>query len=261
MTQPERIDPREQFNRQAAHYDRQWNDWNQESLNWILDRAGFTGSERVLDVATGGGFTALACAPRAAEVTALDVATAMLEQGRRRAEELGLANMRFVEGAAESLSFPDESFDVVTCRIAPHHFHDVAAFARESRRVLRGGGRFLLADSTVPDQDPTAGRWQNEVELLRDPSHHRNLTPNEWRAVVEAAGLNVLAMESTGGGITIPITDWLRKSGCTGERAEEVRRRFAEAPPEAVHHFQIHTDAQGETVFTWQRVLLLAVRG
>ena len=254
------VDPRDQFNRQASHYDDQWNAWNRESLDWILSRVAWSGRERVLDVATGGGFTALACAPLAGEVVGLDVAEAMREAARRRAAELGLRNTLFVPGPAERLPFPGERFDVVTCRIAPHHFRDVPAFLREAHRVLRCGGRLLVADSTVPDESPEAAAWQNEVERLRDPSHARNLSPGEWRGLLETAGYRLEEMEFTGGGITIPLGAWLRKAGCEGERADAVRARFRDAPPEAVQLYGIAADENGETVFTWRRVLLHALR-
>ena len=87
---------------------------------------------------------------------------------------------------AEEIPYPDASFDLVTCRIAPHHFPDPAAFVRESARVLRSGGRFVLVDSTVPDGD--AGVFFNRFETLRDPSHVRSLTVDEWQGLIAAAG-------------------------------------------------------------------------
>ena len=126
--------------------------------------------------------------------------------------------------------------------------------------MLKPGGRFALVDTTVPDDDVITSTWQNEVEAVRDPSHRRNLSPNEWRTVVANAGLTVQSVTDTGAGITIPLTDWLTKAGCTGDSASDVRRRFAEAPASAKAAFQIHQRSDGETVFTWQRVLLKAWR-
>lgn len=250
---------REQFDRQAAHYDRQWNDWNRESLDWMLSRAELQGMERVLDVATGTGFTALAFAPLAGEVTGLDVSTGMLAEARVRAARAGIENVTFEEGAAEALLFPDGSFDVVTCRIAAHHFTDVDRFLAGTARVLAPGGRFLLADTTVPEGEPEAGEWQNEVERLRDPSHVRNLSPVEWRRRVEAAGLRVVDLVHSGGTIEIPMPDWLVKAGCTPEQSALVRKRFDEAPPSAIREFQIRRRPDGEITFAWQRVLLHAL--
>src|SRR5258707_2720861 len=179
----------EQFDRQAAHYNAQWNTWSEDSLRWLVDRAQCRPSHEVLDVATGTGFTALAFAPLVKHVTGVDVSAGMLEQARAHAT--GVANVTFEKGAAESLPFAEARFDLVTCRVAPHHFVSVPTFLAESYRVLRPGGRLLIADTAVPDAAPEIDQWQNQVELLRDPSHVRNYSPSEWSSFAEAAGFAV----------------------------------------------------------------------
>jgi ubiquinone/menaquinone biosynthesis C-methylase UbiE len=251
---------KEQFDKQATEYNAQWNLWSEETLNAMLTVAQATPTDTVLDVATGTGFTALAFAPLVYSVVGLDVSPGMLEQAQKYAVERGITNARFQEGAAEALPFGDHSFDLVTCRIAPHHFLDITHFLSETARVLKPGGRFVLADTTVPDDYPEAARWQNIVEVLRDPSHVQNYTPSEWRQMTEAAGLTVTECRTNGGGITIPLSDWLHKAGCTPEQSAAVRQAFADAPESAKQAFQIVTNTDGETVFTWQRVLLQAVK-
>jgi len=251
---------KEQFDKQAAHYDTQWNTWSEETLGWLLQSADPRAGDFVLDVATGTGFTALAFAPHVETVIGLDVSSGMLAQARKQAGERKIANAVFQEGAAESLPFADGTFDIVTCRIAPHHFLDIRKFLAEAARVLKPGGRLALVDTSVPDDSPEAAAWQNGVEAVRDPSHVRNYTPGEWRAMTEDAGLTVAECGSGGGGITIPLSDWIVKAGCTPAQAAEVRRRFAEAPQSARATFQIESQPDGEIVFTWQRVRLLAVK-
>ena len=250
---------KEQFDRQAAQYNQRWAGWSDETLQRMRELADPQASWQVLDVATGTGFTALAFAPLVAQVTGADFSPGMLAQAEKRAKEQGVTNVSWVEASAEKLPFPDSAFDLVTVRIAPHHFTDVRAFLSETRRVLKPGGVFVLGDTTVPDDDTEAADWQNTVERERDPSHVENLTPKTWRTLTEAAGFRVTDIETREGAIHIALTPWLETSGTIGKQAERVRWLFWNAPETARRHFQITTDADGETHFAWQRVVLRAV--
>ena len=250
-----------QFDRQAELYDTQWSTWSEATLDWLFEAALCQPEYRVLDVATGTGFTALAFAPYVASVVGLDVSPGMLAQARQRASEMGLSNIAFAEGEAEAIPFPEASFHLVTCRIAPHHFLDIKKFLEEAARVLKPGGALVLVDTTVPEDDREAADWQNAVEALRDPSHVQNYSPAQWRRMVEEAGLRVQICDSPPGGITIPLTAWILKAGCTPEQAVEVRRCFVEAPASARQAFQIQDKTDKEIFFTWSRVLLKALKG
>jgi ubiquinone/menaquinone biosynthesis C-methylase UbiE len=249
---------KEQFDRQATHYNAQWNSWTAASLEWLLTQAQCQPTDTVLDVATGTGFTALAFAPHVQSVVGLDVSPGMLAQARQHQAARGVANVSWREGAAEALPFEAESFSVVTCRIAPHHFQSVPAFLAEVARVLTPGGQFLLADTTIPDDDPAVGQWQNRLEALRDPSHARNLPPREWQQALMDAGLTVAAMTQEGSDTPMSLNDWLEKAGCVGEAAVAVRQAFAEAPAAAVKAFQIRQTAPDDYTFVWQRLVAKA---
>ncbi|RYU79951.1 class I SAM-dependent methyltransferase [Hymenobacter persicinus] len=252
---------KEQFDRQASHYNAQWNAWTESSLQWLLTHADCQPTDTVLDVATGTGFTALAFAPHVASVVGLDVSTGMLAQARAQQDKLGLTNVRWQEGAAEQLPFADGSFSLVTCRIAPHHFESVPRFLTEVARVLRLGGRFVLADTTVPDDAPETAEWQNQVEKLRDPSHQRNLTPRQWQQALTAAGLAVVEIGVPAGETTMQLNDWLEKAGTAPTQAAEVRAAFAQASAETRAAFQIQPLPQsGDYAFIWQRLVAKATK-
>ncbi|MBN1250486.1 MAG: methyltransferase domain-containing protein, partial [Anaerolineae bacterium] len=139
-------------------------------LDWLLDLAQPQPDWVMLDVATGGGHTALKFAPHVAHVTASDLTQRMLEAAEAHIRAQGIANVSFRQAAAEGLPFEDGSFDLVTCRIAPHHFEDAARFVEEAARVLKGGGVLLVQDHLVPE-DPLIARYTEAFEKLRDPSH------------------------------------------------------------------------------------------
>ena len=162
-----------------------------EDLDRLLAWGAARRADRVLDVATGGGHTALAFASIASRVVAYDLTEAMLAAARAHVRSRGGVNIEFVAGDAGALPFLDESFDVVTCRTAAHHFSDVAAAVRQIHRVLRPGGSLLLQDILGHD-DADASAFILEVERRRDPSHVRSYRAAEWKAFLRAAGLTVM---------------------------------------------------------------------
>jgi ubiquinone/menaquinone biosynthesis C-methylase UbiE len=160
---------------------------------------------RVLDVATGAGHTALAFAPHVATVAATDLTFEMLGQTRRLAAERGVENAFIIQNDAQRLPFGTGRFDLVTCRIAPHHFPDIGAFVLEAARVLRPGGLLAVADNAVPDTRlrgkkrrlaDEAAAYINAFDALRDPGHVRALGMNEWQGHYAAAGLQLLQSET-----------------------------------------------------------------
>jgi ubiquinone/menaquinone biosynthesis C-methylase UbiE len=158
-----------------------------------------------LDIATGAGHTAAAFAPHVAHVIASDITAEMLDEARKLAASKGYANMETATADAQALPFPDAQFDLVTSRIAPHHFPDVGAFVREVERVLKPGGSFALVDNIAADAESTPGFSDgdlaqaavayNAFEKLRDPSHGRCLGMAEWSDVISATGLQVTHKE------------------------------------------------------------------
>lgn len=144
-----------------------------------------------LDIATGGGHTALKFAPHVKHVTASDLTERMLEKAKAFiTEDKGVTNVDFKQADAENLPFNDAQFDLVTCRIAPHHFPDVQKFVTECARVLKPGGMLLIQDHVLPEDDESA-RYVDEFETVRDPSHNRAFNETEWKTMFANAGVTV----------------------------------------------------------------------
>ena len=119
---------RQQFGANAANYATSTVHAKGASLNRLVEVMDPKASWQMLDIATAAGHTAFVFAPHVAEVVASDLLDEMLEVARGEAERRGIANVQFRAADAEALPFADASFDGVTCRIAPHHFADPAAF-------------------------------------------------------------------------------------------------------------------------------------
>jgi ubiquinone/menaquinone biosynthesis C-methylase UbiE len=92
-----------------------------------------------------------------------------------------------VQSKAEFLPFKKDSFDLVGCRIAMHHFRNPCMFMGEAYRVLKKEGWFALIDSVVGSED----KYLNEIELIRDESHHRSFQAEEITGMAEAEGFSV----------------------------------------------------------------------
>jgi ubiquinone/menaquinone biosynthesis C-methylase UbiE len=177
----------EQFGKTAAHYLTSAPHAKGASLDRLVALTAPQKTWHVLDVATGGGHVAYTFSPHVARVWATDITQEMLDMVKAESQKRGLANMRITYAKAEALPFEDESFDLVTCRIAPHHFDSIPGFLAEVRRVLKPSGILGLVDNVVPAG--SVGDYINAFERLRDPSHLRAWTMEEWRDALKVAGL------------------------------------------------------------------------
>lgn len=210
-----------------------------------------------LDVATGGGHTAIFLAGLGWKVTAADISPAMLANAAKLASERGVL-LKTSLHEAEKFPYSDAVFDLVTCRVAAHHFSDREAFLSEVARVLKPGGHFLLIDGSVPDGEPEAEEWIHQVEKFRDPSHGRFLSPAAWSALCQGAGLEVLRCATHP--FKQPDLEWyFQTAATTPENQEKVRALLAAAPESAKRVFSLGTE-EGKTVWWWPRLTLLACK-
>jgi SAM-dependent methyltransferase len=142
---------------------------------------------KALDVATGGGHVARRLREAGCEVVTVDPAPGMKPD---------------VVGRAEHLPFADGSFDVVVSRIAAHHFPDVESAVAEMARVSE---RLLVIDDLLFD-----GEEVEQAHRLRDPTHVRSYTEDEWRELVVANGFEVEQVEILGGR-RLALEPWLER--------------------------------------------------
>jgi ubiquinone/menaquinone biosynthesis C-methylase UbiE len=180
-----------------------------------------------LDVATGGGHTALKFAPHVRHMVASDFGLTMLNVARDHIHEQGVTNVSFTGADAESLPFAGASFDVVTCRIAPHHFPDAFEFVQEAARVLKPGGVLAVQDHLAPE-DARAAAYIDAFNRLRDPSHHRAFNEWEWRGMLLDAGLDVTHVEQARQPTL--LASWAERQGSTPQTVEYLRIMLAQAP-------------------------------
>ncbi|MCL4768677.1 MAG: methyltransferase domain-containing protein [Hyphomicrobiaceae bacterium] len=220
---------------------------------------------RALDVATAAGHTALAFAPHVARVTATDITDEMLAEAGKLASARGVANITVAKADAQALPFADASFELVTCRIAAHHFPDIPRFVAEVWRVLEPGGVFALVDNISPDSASTPGFTSDELqnaadayntfERLRDPSHGRCLTTEEWKTLIADSGFTIGHLELMPK--EMELGPWVERMSAAPETAARLETMLTDASP-ALRAFLRARRHDGALYFTLDEVLIVA---
>ena len=172
-------------------------------LDLLVDWCEPADGVKALDVATGGGHVARRLREAGCQVVTLDPSPGMQAD---------------VLAPAEHIPFDDGAFDVVVTRIAPHHFEDIRAAIGELERV---SNRLVVIEVTLYSSER-----HEQAEKLRDPTHVRNYTEDEWRDFLTEAGLEVEQVECFEK--EHPLEDWLARTGCEGDDAERVRELLAD---------------------------------
>ncbi len=229
-----------QFGKVAANYRTSSVHASGEDLQWMVQTAQLTGTERVLDAACGAGHTAVTFAPHVREVVALDFTPAMLEQVEQLAAERQLTNISSRSGDVEKLPFEAHSFDLVVTRYAAHHWPHPLTALQEIARVLKPGGQFLL-DDTVAPAEPLHDTFMQAVELLRDPSHVRDHSIQQWRALMTEAGFTSSVVRAWD--IPLNFESWVERIATPAANVAMLRTLFACAPAEVQNAFKIQPDS------------------
>lgn len=243
----------QQFGKQAAHYVTSEIHAKGRDLEILLALSEAEKEDVVLDIATGGGHVANGFAKLVDQVVALDITENMLQEAEAFIRGNGHTNVTFVKGDAEQLPFPDASFSIVTCRIAPHHFSDIAAFAAESYRVLQENGKFLLIDNVAPELDKL-DIFYNTVEKKRDNSHYRAWKKSEWISLLERSGFTVQQLVTFSK--TFQFEKWCKQAGMQEKERQELEQYMLQGDKQLEKHFHIEVQDGHISSFQCQAALI-----
>jgi ubiquinone/menaquinone biosynthesis C-methylase UbiE len=248
------------FGPNAHYYTTSTGHNNSASLAELVARVGPNPADQVLDIGTGAGHTAIAFAPWSGAVVAFDLTPSMLEETERNAAASGITNLTTKQGAAENLPFEDGTFDIVVCRYTTHHFTSITQAVAEMARVLKPGGKWVVMDTTVPE-DAELDRQINGIDWLRDPSHIRSYSEREWRALAEKAALKVVSVEhgyyDENGKMDFEV--WTRRIGTSPANKAKLAEILRAAGPDLTGILQLEV-SESKIQFTLPVLTIMAVK-
>jgi len=218
----------------------------------MIERAGIHTGQSVLDVAGGAGEPSLTIAERVGpngSVMCTDAIAEMVEAARREANRRGLQNVQFQQCPADSLPFPDNSFDVVVSRLGAMFFPDSLGAMREMLRVLKPGGSLTFAVWYKSDVNPFCYLVSGVMDQhIKAPAPDPN-APNAFRFaelgkladVMKRAGAIDVRDEVVSFDIEAPLSAlefWTMRA----QTSDTLREKLAKLP--ASEQTQIATEVQ-----------------
>ncbi|WP_099158031.1 class I SAM-dependent methyltransferase [Virgibacillus ndiopensis] len=190
-----------------------------------------------LDIATGGGHVAKQLSGHVGNIIATDLTEEMLENTAQHLNSFN--NISYKVADAENLPFDDNAFDIVTCRIAAHHFPNPEKFVSEVSRVLKSGGQFIFIDNIAPE-DHALDKFNNTLEKMRDYSHVRSRTVSEWKNIFDEYGLKILKEETRKK--TLPYREWVTRTLDNKNDRNKVEQFIMDASGDIKKYFQVKVE-------------------
>jgi ubiquinone/menaquinone biosynthesis C-methylase UbiE len=215
------------FTAQAAGYNASAVANAAEILKVLLAAAAPRAGEHWLEAACGTGIVSRALAPLVGSVHGVDLTPAMIELARREASAAGITNAGFEVADATATGLPAASVDGAITRFSLHHVPVPGRLLGELARVVRPGGRIVVADH-LADADAEARSWVEEIERLRDPAHWASLSAVRLRELGRPAGLTLEQARTRA--FTLDFDDWLARGGAGATAQDLVERGLAQRP-------------------------------
>jgi ubiquinone/menaquinone biosynthesis C-methylase UbiE len=232
-------DPRLTFSHSAERYLISTDHQSGSDLEVIRQVASQQSPAVTVDVATGAGHALAAAGPFSKSCVAVDLTMEMLQVTREHLFGAGLANVQFIQSAADHLPLANSTASLLTCRIAPHHFPSVPGFLDEVVRVLEPEGRCVIIDSVVPEE-ADIDRFINEIERLRDPSHVRSHTLKQWLNLFEKTGFETISVQLFER--IHPFQEWAARTGLDEDGIRALEEKFQQASPDIQEKFKVQLD-------------------
>ncbi|MBW9260683.1 MAG: class I SAM-dependent methyltransferase [Candidatus Thiodiazotropha sp. (ex. Lucinisca nassula)] len=169
----------------------------------------------VLDVSTGTGSVAIEIATRHqdAQIEAIDLSTQMLDIATKKAQQMELTNIRFIQSDVDELSYPAGKFDVATCGYAMFFFPDMEASYRAICKTVKPGGQLICSSFTDTAFNPYAELFLHRLKTEYDVSPPGELkdrlkTAKNWQTLVESSDYTDLVIIEEPIRYPVSVDDW-----------------------------------------------------
>lgn len=182
---------RKQFDKQAENFSSWSVTKNIEYQKGYFDFCKLSSQDTLLDIACGTGEFAIFAAPKVKYVHGIDISRRMIEIAKKQAAEETTRNINFLCHPVEKTPFEDESFSIVTCRSAFHHFHDYDSIFDEMTRCCQKGGRISVQDIVAYSEDKI-NRFFEEFEKEVDVSHHKALSKVYIKSLYDQRSIKIV---------------------------------------------------------------------
>ncbi len=243
---------RKNFGQRASEYRLSTTHGNPVDLERMINLIKPTSDDIALDVATGGGHTAIALSKFVNQVVAIDITPEMLAEAEMASNQESISNIEFRMEDVHKFNISDSQFNIVASRFAVHHFSDVKRALMEMCRVLKPGGKFYILDCSVFDGEE-AEKEINHIELLRDSSHQCSYSPRLWHQLLMELPLTIdhtsLIIEQ------YELPRWFDRMGTDQNSREEIFRILNSLSAQGKIHYPF-----GDDYITTYRFEILATK-
>lgn len=222
-------------------YDRQTQDT--EHLERIIEVLHIQTNDTILDLGTGTGYVSFEIAKRYknANVIGLDIVEKALQSNRNKAEKQNLNNIKFVSYNGTDLPFEDNFFDLIVTRYALHHFPKIEYTFKELARVIKTGGKLVIADPTPNEDD--APRFVDAYMRMKPDGHIKYYTKDEFEHFGENVGFSLSNAFQTE--ITFPR---LKDTACAYDAI------MSEYDNNIISGYQVYETQDGKYIYITQKV-------
>lgn len=195
--------------------------------------------KHILDLGCGGGHVSYQVADLSETTIAYDVTAEMVNLVCEQAKAKGLSQIQGKQGGAEKLPFADQSFDCVISRYSAHHWQHVGQAMQEIYRVLKPKGKVIFVD-ILGNSQPVLDTFLQTIEMIRDPSHVRDYSLQEWMQFAEYAGFSIEQVDKQK--LNLNFESWVSRMQTPESHIHTIRDLQKKVSDTVKQYFQIQND-------------------